>query len=144
MVAGISGTYSGTKVNGTPSHMTEYRRKKAKAAADMFVCGANEQLNEPGGKPILLKHFFQQALLATPSITVDLTIDEEDGEWEIQSGQSDDDILEFRQLDLSSQTADRSAPPAKMPQQYPDQHSPSSPGPPLASGIPKVHVCAFV
>ena len=106
-MAGISGTYSGTKVNGTPSCMTEYRRKKAKAAADMFVRRADEQLNEPGGKPILLKHFFQQVLPAAPSITVDLTTNE-DGEWEIPSEQSDDDILEFRQLDLSGRAADRS------------------------------------
>src|SRR6266436_6809843 len=113
------------------------------ANAKLFICNADMQLNKLGGKPILLKHFFQQESLTVstkPTEPVDLTT--EDGEWQEQLEQQEDDILEFGQLDLDSMRDYQSAMlNLSMPPQDP---SPKSPSLLIPSDIPKIHTHLFI
>jgi hypothetical protein len=55
---GVSGTYGGTKINGTPSLMTAWCRNSEAAAAQSFL-GASEASHIKTGKRTLISHFFQ-------------------------------------------------------------------------------------
>ena len=109
----------------------------------MFVCQANEQLDKPGGKPVLLEHFFQvlpatHVAHALPSKFIDLTADE-DEEWEMQSGSLDDN--EFQQLELGDMTDKPMLSVVLMSQWVSNQHTSGSLNPP---DPPKVHSCPCI
>src|SRR5271169_5610530 len=56
---GVKGTYAGTKVNGTSSATTEWRRRKEKEAKAKTVLKADSQFLQTG-RATLINHFFKK------------------------------------------------------------------------------------
>jgi hypothetical protein len=116
-IPGVKGTYSGTKVNGTSSRTAEWRKEKSKEKTDQGIAKADAQYAMPGGRPMLLSHYFSKSpLTARSDPPVDSRVDWEWDEGSEADNDNDNEVeyIETRRVPPASKvsTNDKNTPSA--------------------------------
>jgi hypothetical protein len=108
-IPGVKGTYSGTKVNGTSSRTSDWRKDKSKEKTDRGIAEADAQYAKSGGRPMLLSHYFSKSpLTARSDPPVDSRVDWEwDEGSEADNNDNNDEVeyIETRQVPPASKVS---------------------------------------
>ena len=108
-IPGISGSYSGTKINGQPSEMTIWRQKRKVEAENKERKDAEEAFQVNPNKRRLLTHFFKPCLAAVSGPEVELEGEQSTGPVEEHA------VDQFEDVDFaSSEDSEPDALPARQ------------------------------